>query len=696
MNVLAITQARYGSSRLPGKILKTIQGDTLLEIHLKRILQSKLIDKLKVATTTEEDAVSIVNICNKLNIDFYRGSLENVLERFFLSAKPESPKFVVRLTSDCPLIDPVEIDKVIQHAIDNDLDYVSNALTPTFPDGIDVEVFKFSALEKAYIEANLSSEIEHVTPYIWKNSTYKGGKLFKSDCICNETDYSSIRLTVDTQEDFLVIQKIVEILGKDKGWREYVDGLRNHPEIQKINEMYQRNEGYMKTLLNDSQIERTITDFRNSDKLCAKAHQLIPGGSHTYSKGSDQSPLLGPKFIERGKGSHVWDVDGNEYIDWAMGLTSVSLGHAYEPVLEAVRKELFKGSNFQCPSPIEIELAETFLEAVPSADMVKFAKNGSTVTTAAVKLARAYTGKKLVAYCSDHGFFSYDDWYIGKKPNNSGVPEEISNLTLTFKYNDIASVEALFEQHPGQIACVILEPMEFDYPADNYLHKVKEICHRNGALFILDEMITGFKLHYPGAHSLLKIDADMTTWGKGVANGFSTCMLAGKREIMQLGGIKHDKERVFLISTTHGAETHALAAAIATIKAVKSENAIERNIKLGTLLTEEITALINKYNLSDYITIKGHPNWKLMQFRDQDKNLNDGFRTLLYQEVIKHGILFRGYFQPTISHTEEDLEKTIYAFDNAFNIYSKALGSINGYKDFLVGDPVKPVFRKFS
>jgi glutamate-1-semialdehyde 2,1-aminomutase len=224
------------------------------------------------------------------------------------------------------------------------------------------------------------------------------------------------------------------------------------------------------------------TKFDNSDKMIKRAQEIIPGGCHTYSKGPDQSPLLGPKVISHGKGSHVWDVDGNEYIDWAMGLTAVSLGHAFEPVLSAVRSELEKGVNFQCPSPIETELAELFLKYVPSAEMVKFAKNGSTVTTAAVKLARAYTGKKFVAFCADHGFFSYDDWYIGVKACNSGVPEEMASLTLTFKYNDIKSVEALFEKHPGQIACVILEPMEFDMPVDNFLHKVKELCHKNGAV----------------------------------------------------------------------------------------------------------------------------------------------------------------------------------------------------------------------
>ena len=438
-----------------------------------------------------------------------------------------------------------------------------------------------------------------------------------------------------------------------------------------------------------------ITRFENSDRLCARAQEIIPGGAHTYSKGADQSPKLGPKFIARGKGCYVWDVDGNKYLDWTMGLTAVNLGHAYKPVMDAVKREMAKGGNFQCPAPVEVELAEYFMSQVPGAEMVKFAKNGSTVTTAAVKLSRAYTGRKYVAFCADHGFFSYDDWYIGKKACNSGVPEEISDLSLTFRYNDIASVEELFAKYPGQIACVILEPMEFDYPRDNFLHKLKNLCAKNGTVFILDEMITGFRLGYPGAHSMLNIQADLTTWGKGVANGFSCCLLAGKKEIMELGGINHKKERVFLISTTHGAETHALAATIATIKAVKENNLVERNVKLGETLRKGLEEAIKAKGLSEYITLKGHPCWLLMQFRDEKKEFSDGYKTLVFQEAIKHGMFFRATFPFSLSHGEKEVAKTIKVFGKILKVYKKAIKS-GGYESFLVGEPVKPVFRKFN
>ena len=378
-----------------------------------------------------------------------------------------------------------------------------------------------------------------------------------------------------------------------------------------------------------------------------------------------------------------------------MGLTSVSLGHAYKPVLDAVKRELVKGSNFQCPAPIEVELAEYFLSQVPGAEMVKFAKNGSTVTTAALKLARAYTGRKYVAFCSDHGFFSYDDWFMGKKPNNAGVPKEIADLSLTFRYNDIASAEVLFAQYPNQIAGLILEPMEFDYPQDDFLRKLKELCAKNGTVFILDEMITGFRLGYPGAHSMLGVQADLTTWGKGVANGFSCCLLAGKKDIMDLGGISHKKERVFLISTTHGAETHALAAALATLKTVKETGLAGRNKKLGAGLRENLEVLIKDAGLSDYITLKGDPCWLLMQFRNAAKQFCDGHKTLVFQEAIKHGLLFRGTFVPSLSHGEKEVTKTLTVFKKILKVYKKAIAK-GSYESLLVGSPVKPVFRQWN
>lgn len=251
MKILAITQARYGSTRLPAKILKEVNGMTLLEIHLRRILKSKLISKVKVATTTEEGAEYIINVADKVGVESYQGSVNDVLDRFYQTAKTENPDYIVRITSDCPLIDPVIIDKVIEACINSDCDYVSNVLEPTYPDGMDVEVFKFSALEKAWKEAGLSSDREHVTPYIWKNSTSKGGELFKSKNVSNDTDWSSERITVDTPDDFLVAKILIEQLGIEKSCEDYVAYLNSYKDIKAINQHYSRNEGYDKSLSNN-------------------------------------------------------------------------------------------------------------------------------------------------------------------------------------------------------------------------------------------------------------------------------------------------------------------------------------------------------------------------------------------------------------------------------------------------------------
>ncbi len=251
MKILAITQARVGSTRLPEKVLKTIGGKTLLRIHLERILKSEHISKLKVATTKEAGSEVIVTIAAALGIESFRGPADDVLARFYLCALSENPDYIVRLTADCPLIDPQEMDNVIDACVSGDYDYASNTLEPTFPDGMDVEVFKFSALKKAYEEATLKSDREHVAPYIWRNSSAKGGNLFRSTSVKSDKDFSKYRLTVDTQEDFDLIENVILHVGLDKGWLDYVSYLNENPNVMKINAHYERNEGYQKSLRED-------------------------------------------------------------------------------------------------------------------------------------------------------------------------------------------------------------------------------------------------------------------------------------------------------------------------------------------------------------------------------------------------------------------------------------------------------------
>jgi glutamate-1-semialdehyde 2,1-aminomutase len=433
--------------------------------------------------------------------------------------------------------------------------------------------------------------------------------------------------------------------------------------------------------------------FERSKALQHKSHSLIPGGCHTYAKGDDQYPELAPGFIVKGKGCHVWDVDGNEFIEYGMGLRSVTLGHAYDPVVQAAYRQMLLGANFTRPTPIEIECAEEILSLIDGAEMVKFAKNGSDATTAAVKLARAYTGRDYVAVCAEHPFFSVDDWFIGSTAMAAGIPKALRKLTVRFYYNDIKSIQKLFEEYPGQIACIILEAEASEAPVNNFLHELQRLCREKGAVFILDEMITGFRWHLGGAQTYYGIVPDLSAFGKGMGNGFSVSALVGKKEIMQLGGLYHDKERVFLLSTTHGAEAHSLAAAMETMKIYKQEHVIEYLYRQGERLAKGVNQAISENQLQEYFQVVGKPCNLIYATRDQEKNRSQSFRTLFLQETIKRGLLMPSLVL-SFAHTDQDVDRTVEAIGEAFYVYRKALDE--GVEKYLIGRSVKPVFRSFN
>jgi glutamate-1-semialdehyde 2,1-aminomutase len=424
------------------------------------------------------------------------------------------------------------------------------------------------------------------------------------------------------------------------------------------------------------------------------AHRLIPGGCHTYAKGDDQYPLLAPGFITKGLGCRVWDTEGHEYIEYGMGNRAVGLGHAYPPVVRAVQEELLRGANFTRPSPIEVACAEQLLSLIDGAEMVKFCKDGSDATSGAVRLARAYTGRDLIACCADHPFFSTDDWFIGTTPMNAGIPETVRQLTLTFRYNDLASAEALFDEHPERIAALILEPARTEDPRDDYLHALQRLCHANGALLILDEMITGFRWHNGGAQKLYGIVPDLSTFGKAFANGFSVSALAGKREFMRLGGLDHhDRPRVFLLSTTHGAETHALAAAIATMQVYQHDGVIEHLYRQGTRLKSQAEEVIRRHDLSEFVKILGRPCCLSYATLDQDGRPSQALRTLFLQETIRRGVLMPSLVV-SYSHTDEDIDLTVAAIDEALAVYRRALD--DSPEPYLVGRPSQTVYRRYN
>jgi glutamate-1-semialdehyde 2,1-aminomutase len=421
---------------------------------------------------------------------------------------------------------------------------------------------------------------------------------------------------------------------------------------------------------------------------------LIPGGAHTYSKAPDQFPANAPATILRGEGCRVLGSDQRWYIDWGMGLTSVSLGHGNAEVCDAVADEIRRGTNFIRPGELERVAAERFLE-VFGGEMVKFCKNGSVATTAAVKLARAFTGKRVVVVPEEHPFFSYDDWFIGTTAANTGIPEEHKALTLRFRYNDLASLEALFAERGDEIACVMLEPVKFDAPVPGFLEGIRNLCTRHGAIFVLDETISGLKWAMRGGQEYFGVEPDLSVWGKGLANGFSACALSGRRDIMALGGSNPTGPRVFLASTTHGAESGALAAMLATLDIFERDNVIADNWRRGKDLIAGIQRAIDRHGLTGKFTIVGYPCFPLFGWTGLPEARALEWKTLVMQEMVKEGILSQGAFTVTPSHDDAVIAQTVQAFDNLLGRVAEAWasGTTSGY---LEGHAIKPVFRTFQ
>jgi glutamate-1-semialdehyde 2,1-aminomutase len=441
-------------------------------------------------------------------------------------------------------------------------------------------------------------------------------------------------------------------------------------------------------------MKKKILQYKKNTDFADRAKRLIPGGAHTYSKGDDQFPVNAPKIIDRGLGCTVWDVDGNEFTDMAMSLGSVILGHAYEPVLDAVRKEITRGVNFCRPSVIEGELAELLVDIIPSAEMVKFGKNGSDAVTAAVKLARAYTGRKYVVRCAADPFNAIHDWFIGSTVLNRGVPEEIQALTLKFNYNDLESCQKLFDEYPGQIACFLLEPVSFEVPKEGFLENLKALCEKNGALLIFDEVVSGFRFALGGVQEMVGVMPHLSAFGKGMANGFSVSALVGQREFMRIGGIDHEQERVFLLSTTHGGETHSLAAAIACINEIRKHNIITHFWQVGQALMDGVCAAAKDIGAERYVDVFGYGVKPAFAFKNETGQVSMVARTLLLQETIARGLLMP-YVVPCYAHKKETIAFAIECISEALAVMKNAAEG-SGMAAAIEGGFVKPVFRKYN
>ncbi|MGW4328412.1 glutamate-1-semialdehyde 2,1-aminomutase [Nocardia sp. NPDC004573] len=430
--------------------------------------------------------------------------------------------------------------------------------------------------------------------------------------------------------------------------------------------------------------------FARSNALQRRLHELVPGGAHTYARGADQYPEQMAPILVRGNGCRVWDADGNQYVEYGMGLRSVTLGHGYAPVLDAVTTTIADGVNFSRPTELELLAAEDFLDLVPGADMVKFAKNGSDATTAAVRLARAVTGRERIAVC-EQPFFSVDDWFIATTPMSAGIPDHVGADIVRFSYNDVDALAAVLAG--DSVAAVVMEAATATAePEPGYLQAVRALCDRHGTLLVFDEMITGFRWAAGGAQSVYGVTPDLSCWGKAMGNGFPISALAGRREYLERGGLRTGADRVFLLSTTHGPETSGLAAFRAVAAAYRTGDPISRMETAGAALATGFASLADELGIGDHLRVRGRSSCLIFETLDSHGKPSQAFRTLFLQELLQRGVLGQS-FVTSAAHDHDAIAATLAACAEAAQVYRTALerGAVDG---LLRGRPVAPALRR--
>jgi len=422
--------------------------------------------------------------------------------------------------------------------------------------------------------------------------------------------------------------------------------------------------------------------YKKSEELLKKALKLIPLGSQTFSKSITQLPFgVSPYFVEKAKGAYFWDIDNNKYLDFSNALASVTLGYCDPDVDSAVKKQMEYGVTFSLPHTLEVDVAKMLIDAIPCAEQVRFAKNGTDATSGAVRVARAFTGKERVAVCGYHG---WQDWYIGSTTKNLGVPKCVQNLTHTFKYNNIDSLTNILEEYPKEFAAIIMEPMSGEYPKDNFLEKVKELAHNSGALLIFDETVTGFRVSNGGAQELFGVIPDLATFGKGLANGYPLSAVVGREKYMSV-------MKDIFFSGTFGGETLSLAAAKAVLEKIKKEKVLEHLNKLGMYLHKELDQLLIKLDVESFVSYTGHPSWSFLIFKDQDNATSWELKTFFMQEMFRRGIFTIGAQTLSYAHTKEDMNKLLHAYKEVFSIMKDYIER-DVLQDKLDCEPLKPLF----
>jgi glutamate-1-semialdehyde 2,1-aminomutase len=693
MTIGILINARMGSTRLKGKHFRDIGGKPALSHVLSRIAK-----EFAPELASGEVIVSITTGNAQHNSEFeqlvagtaasvFYGDDHNIPLRHIQAGQARGLRAVVSVDGDDIFMAP-EAMRFVHDALAAG---ASLARTSGLPLGMNAWGYSIPALSAA-VESAQASTLETGWGRI-----FDGVVAEELPLPCAGADL--IRATLDYEEDLDFFDRSARAIADwyDLPATDFVEQIVAR-DLHLINagltEKYWKN------------FEMNIADEKQGAvdrSYSARLHAVIPGGAHTYSRGDDQYPANAPKILEGGKGAYVWCPEGRRFLDYGMALRAVSIGYSEPEINAAAIRGLELGNGLTRASVIELEAAEKLVSLIDSVDMVKFTKNGSTATSAAVKLARAFTGRDLVARCAQHPFFSYDDWFIGSTPITRGIPEKTIEQTKMFNYNDIGSLETLIAQYPEQFACVILEPAATEIPAIfddaqghpvNYLQQVEALCRRHGIVFILDEMITGFRWDLKGAQHTYGVKPDLCTFGKSMANGFSVAAVAGSRELMSQGSTdKPGQERLFLLSTTHGAEMSGLAAFLAATDFLERHHVIAHLWSYGAKLIDLFNSVAAEHGIAEHLKAGGPPPNPYYMTLDSAGKPWFELRTLFAQEMIRQGVLMP-WLAFSFRHGEAELRHTETALHAAATICAKAVRE--GVERYLQGPAIKPVFRRFN
>ena len=646
--MVALVQARMGSTRLPGKVLRAIVGKPMIELLLARLSQSSELDEIVVAASEEVKNDKLQSVVESLNYKCTRGSEKNVLNRFYESAKSVGADVIVRITGDCPLVDPTLVDECIRSYKDSDVDYFSNIDPATYPDGLDIEVMSFESIERANNETDSEFDREHVTPYIRNSDS------FSKSSIQYVKDLSTQRWSVDEPEDLIVVTNVFEHFSPNLyfDWKQVLELRRSQPKLFQANRQIKNNEG---------------ATMGTGQKLYKRAKKVIPGGNMLLSKRPEMYlPENWPAYFSKSKGCKVWDLDGKEYIDMSiMGIGTNTLGYGHPEVDEAVMKTIKDGnmSTFNCPE--EVYLAEKLIELHPWADMVRFARAGGEINSIAVRIARASTGRDKIAICGYHG---WHDWYLSTNLNSdknldghllpglqpNGVPRGLTGTTLPFNYNDIEQLEQLIKDNKGEIAAIKMEVSRNEGPKDNYLQKVRDLATENNIILIFDECTSGFRETFGGLQKKYGVEPDLAIFAKALGNGYAISACIGRQEFMQAA------QQTF-ISSTFWTERIGPTAALKTLEVMEREKSWDTITQIGGGISKQWKNLANKYDLN--ITTWGLPALSGFTF-DSPNSLS--YKTLITQEMLKKGYLAANSVYACTEHKQEIVDGYFAELDPIF------------------------------